>query len=331
VKPYSSNTAIWDVQCKRTITNTAWVGYKTATSGTLFAKSNGNDCGIGTETKILVQDPLFNSTIDSTLIPTTGEIDPCAYKTDDVITRLRNELVTRGFETAATVNSLDLRNGKFQKLSFDTTFANISSVKFYAIKDYSGTQSGKCQKAYVFKYKSCTTPVNLISFSAELTDEGAFLNWLVSSNKDISHIEIQRSFDGKEFVALKSVKYQTVSTRYSFYDNTAETGNVYYRLKIVENSGEVVFSNVESVKRTDDLSLEVFPNPFDHTTSVSIISKADLSFDMKIMDLSGKLIYVAASQMSNNKIVLGDGLKSGTYILEINLEDNKLVRKVVKY
>ncbi len=117
-------------------------------------------------------------------------------------------------------------------------------------------------------------PVTLLSFKAEKQENTVQLTWQTTEEKDLSHFEVERSADARNWKAIGTVKGKVVSVptdhgSYAFSDNSPlSTLNfqlstlAYYRLKIVDIDGTFSYSFIESVWFIDSsLSVNTYPNP----------------------------------------------------------------------
>lgn len=109
--------------------------------------------------------------------------------------------------------------------------------------------------------------VELLDFEiSKNAAQGIDLHWKAISDDASVEFQIERSSNGAEFVAIGSVTDEApslVSKDYHFTDETAPYGKLYYRLKMIEPSGE---SSISPIKNLDHFSasagsIKVYPNP----------------------------------------------------------------------
>ncbi|MFK5854771.1 MAG: T9SS type A sorting domain-containing protein [Bacteroidota bacterium] len=74
--------------------------------------------------------------------------------------------------------------------------------------------------------------------------------------------------------------------------------------------------------------ISIGPNP---TTDYITITNANSNndFDIKIISLSGKVVYAKKHLLNNSRVSLAD-FKSGEYVIQINIEGNTLFKKIIK-
>jgi hypothetical protein len=131
-------------------------------------------------------------------------------------------------------------------------------------------------------------------------------------------------------------------TSYTF-NNVTEDHNI-FALFLLNSGGGSKGSSSNNLKVTDkklvnsvsetvfeDLELNVFPNPFVDEIKVSINSSSEGLFNLSIIDMGGRTVYLNTKIESNTENAISLNLPSGVYILKIsNNESGKAIR-IVKY
>lgn len=179
VIPYASNPALYNPpNCKRTIENTAYVKYNTITSGILQSKSNANDCGIGSETRVLIVDPI-------NLPPSTtynvGSFDGCPLATTNIISDIKSRLITYNASLASSINDFDIRDASYVRVGASDVFgAIVGTITFNAIRD----GGAACQETYVVEYvcNPCTPPV-ITSAATDNVCSGSVYNYTITADQ----------------------------------------------------------------------------------------------------------------------------------------------------
>ena len=112
------------------------------------------------------------------------------------------------------------------------------------------------------------TLIELVSFSAEFTDDRIVLQWDISCISDNFSFEIQKSDDGKSFNKIGLVPGRgtpTGLTTYNFVDSDITCGKFYYRLKQIHADGNFEYSNITMVELSFPEKYKLsqnYPNPF---------------------------------------------------------------------
>lgn len=97
-----------------------------------------------------------------------------------------------------------------------------------------------------------STPITFVVFNANVNTatSNILLNWVSSEESNTSPIEVERSFNGKDFKSIGIVLdgfSKGTQMEYAFKDNSPllkSNATVYYRLKQVSVDGIVYYSSV---------------------------------------------------------------------------------------
>ena len=185
-----------------------------------------------------------------------------------------------------------------------------------------------------------TVPVELTSFSVSVSGIEIILNWTTASELNNYGFEVQKKFDGSDFVTIGFVTGSGTTTetnQYQFIHKNSEQGINIYRLKQIDFSGTFSFSDEVQINfnAPDEFILfQNYPNPFNPGTAItfSLAEKAPVS--LQIYNLVGELI---ASLITNELKEPGtysinfnaSRLSSGTYIYVLKQRENILSKKMI--
>lgn len=147
-------------------------------------------------------------------------------------------------------------------------------------------------------------PLRFLSFTAEKCNNNQVcLNWKTADEQNVSHFEIERSTDGRNFISLKieSAKNQPLN----LYSATDDIGNlqsadiIFYRIKQVDADGKAAYSATAMV-RQKNIDVDVFPTVF----SKSFTLQCNLADNMQLQVYSaeGRLLHQQAIQQGINII-----------------------------
>ncbi len=176
-------------------------------------------------------------------------------------------------------------------------------------------------------------PVELVSFSANVSNNSVELSWITATELNNSGFEIERSShtersrsmtDWEKIGFINGHGTTSESHSYSFSDNNLSTEKYVYRLKQIDFDGTFSYSNEVEV----DLSLpqafsleQNYPNPFNPSTSIQYAISSRQLVTLKIFDLLGKEIatLVNENKPAGNYEVSFDArnLSSGTYFYKL--------------
>lgn len=185
-----------------------------------------------------------------------------------------------------------------------------------------------------------TLPIHLISFQGNMNKSNKVtLNWTVADNEIANSFEIERSFNGKDFttVALVFASEKMSTENYMYYETTSGTDKVMYRLKMIDKNREVDYSRILifQLKSAITNNIKIIGNPVNDKLTFSYISSATQSVDVKIYDMSGRIVLKnKVKSLEGNNVIslpLSSTFKAGMYVVEVNngteLQSSKFVKQ----
>jgi len=185
-----------------------------------------------------------------------------------------------------------------------------------------------------------TLPIHLMNFQGNMNKNNKVtLNWTVADNEIANNFEIERSFNGRDFttvgVVFASEKMGTEN--YMFYETTSGTDKVMYRLKMIDKNHEVNYSRILifQLKSTITNNIKIIGNPVNDKLTFSYNSPATQMIDVKVYDISGRVLLnnkVHSLEGSNViSLPLSSTFKAGIYVVEVNngaeLQSSKFIKQ----
>lgn len=180
--------------------------------------------------------------------------------------------------------------------------------------------------------------VDLLSFNGKLVDSKGQVSWSTSlEDEPITYI-IERSNDGRNFIATGEVRgYYNGSNnnRYTFADPVAVADKIWYRLAIVTTSGKKKYSSIIQLRNSlQDFELTNIVNPFNSSLVFDITMEGNSDITAELIDLSGRsvlshkqLVYSGTNSIS---LTNAASLPAGIYTLRITNKDKFIIKRVVK-
>jgi hypothetical protein len=175
-------------------------------------------------------------------------------------------------------------------------------------------------------------------FSGMVLNKQAELNWSVTNNNVINYFEIESSNDGVDFSTFQKISSSSpeLSTmNYKFTDDLLQnkSGNVYYRLKMVDNHNKVSFSKTIRLSFNENWKVSIFPNPVIDNMQINVYAPSNENIDVAIYDASGRLMRQINTNISkgNSKINLAhfESWPTGIYSVKVISGKNIFVDKFV--
>ena len=181
-------------------------------------------------------------------------------------------------------------------------------------------------------------PVSWLNVDAEWIDENAQVSWSTASEQENNYFEVQRSYDGKTFNTIGTVKASANEKEinsYSFTDLNAyhrAPEFSYYRIVQVDYNEEVSYSKIVSLEKQVSIKVLTWPNPFENEISISF-ENGYKNVDIQLVDVMGSIVVIQNYTDNEQKtITLNnlDHLSHGVYYLNINKDGQTKVVKLIK-
>ena len=170
------------------------------------------------------------------------------------------------------------------------------------------------------------TPVELVSFSAKISNNKVILYWNTATEVNNYGFEIQRSAKTDKWEVVGFVEGHGNSNSpkiYNFTDSKVNSAGTYsYRLKQIDNDGSYEFSKTIEVKLGTPVTLVLkqnYPNPFNPSTTISFTLPESGNVSLKIFNTLGEEVatfingYTEAGIYSYN--FNAENMPSGIYSL----------------
>ena len=178
-------------------------------------------------------------------------------------------------------------------------------------------------------------PLNNFVLKGTWAGKSADLSWTYADLPDGSKFEVETSPDAIHFSTIGTVQ-KTAGSNYTFSYNAP--GNLFYRIKGIENTGEVRYSNIVKLFRSGSSDamqiLQLFPNPVQNTVNVLFTTTDKGPVMYTITNAAGQTmwhseenIYTTGSHSTAQNIT---SLKAGTYIFTITLNGKKISKAFLK-
>lgn len=144
--------------------------------------------------------------------------------------------------------------------------------------------------------RNLALPANLRSFKGRTIGTINELNWSTASEFNVSHFELERSADGRDFQRIARINASagnsTAQRNYTYRDDQAPRGKIYYRLRIVDLDGS--FKRSGTIQLHNDgkgMAVNVFPNPVKDQLSIQMEGPFMGLLKYKIYTSAGVLVY----------------------------------------
>lgn len=188
-------------------------------------------------------------------------------------------------------------------------------------------------------------PIKLLSFEAHVSSSGVNISWVTATEENNHYFVIQRSTDASNYVNIASVSgagNSVVELSYNYFDATAPTGVVYYRLKQVDIDGKsetfdpVAVSISSSFESMSQPEMELFPNPIQNGDLHLSLNNWDYSNEtiLTVFSITGSVVYQesVSNSFGNELLITEDiigSLKNGTYLLVCSNSQDRITKQFI--
>jgi hypothetical protein len=180
--------------------------------------------------------------------------------------------------------------------------------------------------------------VDLLSFTGKNNNGNADLQWVTSRENEPVTFQLEKSNDGSVFNSIATVKGHGSNNENNFYqytDPVAISGQVWYRLAMVNKDDKKKYSRIISLSnKTIDFSFTNVINPFNHELDFAVSVPENARIETLLLDLSGKPVRKEDFNVyeGENSLIISntDNLPAGMYILQVRDNDKVISKKLIK-
>ncbi|OQP58383.1 M43 family zinc metalloprotease [Niastella populi] len=191
---------------------------------------------------------------------------------------------------------------------------------------------------YPVFFSSGLLPLGLENFKGEKLNKTIQLNWNTNAESEASQFEIERSNNGSDFTAIGVIaaKNKTTGSQYTYDDNNYSGKVIYYRIKQLAKNGQFKYSGLVTIQNDIDAenAVTIFNNPFREKFDVSITTPRQSKVVVKMLDVTGKLLYTKTLHTTNHSTTTvspeTNAMGAGIYFVQVDIDGNRIVKKVIK-
>jgi hypothetical protein len=179
-----------------------------------------------------------------------------------------------------------------------------------------------------FDVKAQTNSVTINYFSCNISNKVALITWQAKNEENIQYYEIEKSSNGENFTTIASIAAVGKAATLNNYVQRDELmlfigTTIYYRIKAVNNLGNVVYIQkiIVAVNQTNTAEIKAWPNPCINQINIALNCTENTKSVIKIVDFAGKIYSTinCAVKKGQNNIVLSQvqSLPKGNYTVLI--------------
>lgn len=173
-------------------------------------------------------------------------------------------------------------------------------------------------------------PVKGLTLEAKLVQQNnVAISWKVLEEVNVDRYEVEHATTGTRYNTI-GIKQAGNNLTYGFVHNNASNGINYYRIKAVDNNGEITYSPVKTVTITKAGMVNIYPSPA--TNYINIAVSAWLQNKpaiITIMSTDGKMVLQkSVSALRGIEQINTQQFTTGTYVLKIVVANEVITQKI---
>ncbi len=177
-------------------------------------------------------------------------------------------------------------------------------------------------------------PVTFDDVKAFEKGTGVQIEWSNLTEKDVLNYVVERSANGRDFTAISQLASRSnLSDKQSYlsFDGSPLSGTNYYRIKVVEIDGKIIYSKVLKVDIGKNVKgITLYPNPVTGSDISIGFTAVKGQYTLRVVNNAGQEVYtkqiVHPGGSISQSVTLPSSLKTGVYNLMIsgdNYRENK--------
>ena len=172
-------------------------------------------------------------------------------------------------------------------------------------------------------------PVKLSSFNARVNDCMVQLDWQAETEVALKHYIVEFSANGSIYHPVATLPGLNNSHKYSFAHRDVSEGSMFYRLKMVDLNGTIIYSSTIAMNMMcGKTGVAVYPNPVADVLRVNLTHTPGRSSAV-LYNNNGKRLLTEKLQNGTNSLNMG-AFPKGVYILKIISDNSTENIKIIK-
>ncbi len=234
--------------------------------------------------------------------------------------------------------------GEFIRVKYEGLNLEVGTGKTLSVRVYPWWPSGASATKYLIERNiqmvgstQSVLPLNLLLFSVKkaLSQSNSIaLNWTTANEVNTANFQIERSLDAEHFLPIGQLKAKNKAGQhnYSYYDDSQQAGQLYYRLKMIDQDGNFTYSKTMAIRVAPPSNVEVLiaPNPAREKITITLPAEAQLA-NLSVISAYGTTLLMQKAEAGAKQVVLDlKELVSGSYYLILQLKNERIVKQFVK-
>lgn len=184
--------------------------------------------------------------------------------------------------------------------------------------------------------KAVVTPLTMLNVKCWMLNvknvKNVAVNWATANEINVSHFNVQRSINNKDFINIGKVSANNISfNEYGYVDYSVQAtvdGKLYYRIESIDRDGRKQYSEIKNVTLGNrDEGLSIYPNPAKDVVTVETKGAKAL----QIVDGLGRIIIEKKIINNQSTTINVQEFLKGIYVVKMVMNNNTtLLSKFIK-
>jgi hypothetical protein len=213
------------------------------------------------------------------------------------------------------------------KYTNTNTSLDLTALNAYTFTVNASAASKAADRFRIVFRTATVVPVTFVSVKAAQQGGNIAVEWKVANQLNIVKYEVEKSADGSHFAKVGTVSASN-STTYNWMDQNAVRGYNYYRIKSVDNNGQVKYTEIVRVLVGNGKpAITVSPNPIQSNfVNIQFTEQQAGKYAIRLINISGQVVYSREvfhnGGNASQSFALSSLPASGVYQLEITTPAN---------
>jgi hypothetical protein len=169
--------------------------------------------------------------------------------------------------------------------------------------------------------------ISLVSFTGNWEQPQPLLNWVVAQTGETVTFSIESSVDGRNWNTIGTLNGQDVNglDNYQFSDANPPAQNMYYRIELIQPSGQISYSNIVYLQKGGNGN-SVILVAGNHAVTVRF--SGTMPDGIRLISAAGQVLRTDMTSRQQYDLY---GLNAGVYFLQYELNGQWAAREFVIY
>ncbi|NOT90658.1 GEVED domain-containing protein [Ferruginibacter sp.] len=217
------------------------------------------------------------------------------------------------------------------------TLPGLSSITNYdyAVEAVGGVGNSGYTATQAFTTLGAPLPINGVDMAAMRQGANVLLSWTTQSEQNSAWFDVERSYNGTDFIKIGQVQasgFSSSTKLYQFTDVTAPNSLLFYRLKLIDANASYKFSPITKVAAagSNDQQFLLYPNPAIYNVSIALNESTKEDLQLKVTNQLGQVVrstrLIKGAYLTKMDI---SGLPSGIYTVIVTGKEFVQTKKLI--